>query len=46
MELLRQTDMEISDIAMRTGFNNISYFNRMFRRYMHMTPTQYREPGA
>lgn len=46
MELLRQTDMEISDIAMRTGFNNISYFNRLFRRYMHMTPTQYREPGA
>ncbi|MFG6358282.1 MAG: AraC family transcriptional regulator [Acetatifactor sp.] len=43
MELLRQTDLEISDIAMRTGFNNISYYNRLFRRYMHMTPTQYRE---
>ncbi len=46
MELLRETDLEISHIAMRTGFNNISYYNRTFRRYMHMTPSQYRKNGA
>lgn len=46
MELLRQTDMEISEISMRTGFNNISYYNRTFRKYMHMTPSQYRETSG
>lgn len=46
MELLRRTDLEISHIAMRTGFNNISYYNRTFRRYMHLTPSQYRKNSA
>ena len=40
--LLRDTDASISAIAGQTGFNTISYFNRMFRRYMHMTPKEYR----
>ena len=39
---LRETDREISEIAGMTGFGNISYFNRVFRSYMHMTPTEYR----
>ena len=30
------------EVAGMTGFNNISYFNKIFRRYMHMTPTQFR----
>ncbi len=41
--LLRQTDHEISDIALEIGFNNISYFNRTFKRYMHVTPGEYRK---
>lgn len=41
--LLRETDHEISDIALEIGFNNISYFNRTFKRYMHVTPGEYRE---
>ena len=40
--LLRDTALEISDIAVQTGFNNISYYNRTFRKYMHMTPGDYR----
>ncbi len=39
---LRDTDREIGEIAGLTGFCNISYFNRVFRSYMHMTPTEYR----
>lgn len=32
----------IAELAIRTGFNNISYFNKMFKRYMDVTPTEYR----
>lgn len=42
MELLMSTDDEIGQIALRTGFNNISYFNRTFQRFVHMTPRAYR----
>ena len=40
--LLRNTDLSVSAVAGQTGFNNISYYNRTFRRYMHMTPGEYR----
>ena len=43
MELLLHTNAEICDIAMRTGFNNASYFSLTFQKYMHTTPSQYRE---
>lgn len=33
---------EISVIVTKSGFNNISYYNRTFRRYMNMTPSEYR----
>ncbi len=42
-DLLRQSDAGISAIAADCGYSNISYFNRVFRRYMHCTPTQYRQ---
>ncbi len=31
-----------SELAINVGFNTISYFNRMFKRYMHLTPSEYR----
>lgn len=40
--LLSESGMDIGEIAGRVGFNNISYFNKVFRRCMHMTPTEYR----
>lgn len=43
MEMLMDTDEEIGQIALRTGFNNISYFNRTFQRFVHMTPRAYRQ---
>ena len=42
-QLLRDTDLEISAVAGQIGFNNISYFNRVFRKHMHMTPSAYRK---
>lgn len=28
------------------GFNSISYFNKLFKRYLNCTPTEYRERVA
>jgi AraC-like DNA-binding protein/quercetin dioxygenase-like cupin family protein len=42
VSLLEETDKEISEIAGLCGFNNISYYNKIFRRYMHCTPSEYR----
>ena len=37
------TDNPIINIAIDTGFNNVSYFNRAFKTKFHMTPTEYRK---
>lgn len=31
----------ISELAMRCGFNNTSYFNRAFKKYFECTPTEF-----
>lgn len=41
--LLQESQMEIGEIASLVGFNNISYFNKTFRHYMHITPSEYRK---
>lgn len=33
----------ISDIATSVGFNNASYYNKIFKKYMGTTPTEYRQ---
>jgi len=43
--LLTESDQKISEVANRTGFNNVSYFNKTFRTNIGCTPTQYRERG-
>lgn len=39
--LLNNPNISISEVAMRVGFNNISNFNRAFRKYFGQTPTEY-----
>ncbi|MDY3920104.1 MAG: AraC family transcriptional regulator [Candidatus Limivivens sp.] len=41
--LLLTTDCPVSEIAADTGFDNISYFNRLFRKKYGTTPVQYRK---
>jgi AraC-like DNA-binding protein len=41
--LLNQNEADISDIAYRCGYQNISNFNRQFLKRKNMTPGQYRE---
>jgi AraC-like DNA-binding protein len=33
----------ISDIAFKSGFNNVSYFNRQFKRHELITPSNYKK---
>lgn len=35
-------DLPVKDIAYSLSFDNISYFNRLFRKYTGISPTQYR----
>ena len=41
-KLLGETRREIGEVAGMVGFNNISYFNKVFRKYMQITPSEFR----
>lgn len=40
--LLTNTDMNISDIANRVGYDNVSYFHRLFKKRFNMSPYKYK----
>ena len=42
-EMLRATDLSLLEIAARSGFENLSYFNRMFKRKYGISPGKYRD---
>ena len=42
-KLLLSTDETISQIAYRSGFNNIANFNRLFKKNKNCTPLEYRQ---
>ena len=42
---LLETDESIQIISEKTGFSDISYFGRVFRELMHVTPSQFRKNG-
>lgn len=41
--LLTETNNKIIDIAHRSGFEDVSHFNRMFKRYTNVSPGKYRK---
>ncbi len=45
-QLIHSTDDSISQIALKSGFNNLSNFNRIFRRLRGRSPTQYKMRSA
>lgn len=45
-EKLAETDEKIADIAVRCGFQDMSYFTKTFRELMGCTPSEYRKKGA
>lgn len=40
--LLRSTERKVEDIALAVGYENISYFHRIFRREYGLSPRQFR----
>ena len=40
--LLRKTTMSVMEVAIDVGYNNVSFFNRYFRRIMRVSPREYR----
>jgi len=41
-QLLLNTDLNILDISYDCGFNNLSHFNKQFKKFIGATPTQFR----
>ncbi|HKL99364.1 MAG TPA: AraC family transcriptional regulator [Mobilitalea sp.] len=40
--LLRDTQLSLEEIAERTGFSDISYFSKVFKKEIKITPSEYR----
>ncbi len=40
---LLHTNLQVSEIAYKLGFENASYFNRFFKKNTNLTPTEYRK---
>lgn len=45
-KLLSETDRRIETIGYEVGFNNKSYFYRVFKRYYGVTPEEYRKSSS
>lgn len=45
-EYLRYTNMRIIDIAAAVGCDNVTHFNRIFKRSTGVTPTQFRQSNS
>jgi AraC-like DNA-binding protein len=42
-ELLRNTDLTVTEISFRCGFNDSNYFSRQFRKVVGRSPREYRK---
>ncbi len=41
--MLRDSTLSISEICDKVGFNDTAYFAKLFKKYIHHTPTEYRQ---
>ena len=41
-QMLQETDLSVSEIAYRTGFESLFYFSRIFRKKTTLSPSRYR----
>jgi AraC-like DNA-binding protein len=44
--LLKETNLQIAEIAFKVGYNNIQHFNRVFKEYTDESPKNFREIQA
>jgi AraC-like DNA-binding protein/mannose-6-phosphate isomerase-like protein (cupin superfamily) len=45
-ELLRRTELSVTEIAFKVGFDDSNYFSRQFHKVLGRTPSQYRQQQA
>lgn len=43
IELLLSTELSILDIAFECGFNNVEYFDKIFKKIIGLTPLRYKQ---
>ena len=44
-QLLQDTDIPVTDVAMQSGYQNVSYFIRSFKKTYGISPLKYRNSG-
>ncbi|MCH3918833.1 MAG: AraC family transcriptional regulator, partial [Spirochaetia bacterium] len=42
-DYLAERDLNITEIALECGFDSVNYYSRLFRRYYHVSPTEFRK---
>ena len=42
-QLLENKDLTIREISELTGYDDLIYFSKVFKKYYSLTPSQYRE---
>ena len=42
-QVLENSDLKVSDVAMCVGYNDVSYFIQTFKKYYNVTPEQYKK---
>ena len=43
MKYLGETELQVGDIGLYVGFEDINYFSRVFKQYVECSPSQYRK---
>lgn len=41
--LLEKEDVRVSDVAVKVGFENFAYFSSLFKKYIGLSPSEYRK---
>lgn len=41
-QLLRDSSMQISEVAQKVGYSNFSYFSQVFKKHLGLSPVEYR----
>ncbi len=41
-QLLASTNLSVTEISAKSGFNNVTYFNRLFKKQYNLSPRDYR----
>jgi len=44
--VLAETDLQVTEVAYKVGFGNVSHFNRIFKEKFNVTPLEYRRAHA